>query len=128
MSIGEKSLEAWPRAYAKKDYSLIEPLLHPDYLCHDYRMGIELNFESEKVLIETLSDFFAMCHRKILYENENILVISWFSKHNEVPPRYVATMTTDTIKDKKLFYRHIIREFLDYDPSEGQDWNWEDYE
>jgi len=61
MSIGEKSLEAWPRASAKKDYSLIEPLLHPDYLCHDYRMGIELNFESEKVLIETLSDFF--CYR-----------------------------------------------------------------
>ena len=44
MSIGEKSLKAWPRAYAKKDYPLIEPLLHPEYLCHDYRMGIELNF------------------------------------------------------------------------------------
>ena len=128
MSIGEKSLKAWPRAYAKKDYSLIEPLLHPEYLCHDYRMGIELNFESEKVLIETLSDFFAIGHRKILYENENVLVISWFSKHKEVPPRFVATMTTDTIKEGKIFYRHIIREFLDYDPSEGQDWNWEYYE
>jgi len=29
-------------------------------------------------------------------------------------------MTTDTIKDKKLFYRHIIREFLDYDPPKGR--------
>ena len=33
-----------------------------------------------------------------------------------------------TYKDGKIITQESIGEELDYDPSEGQDWNWEDYE
>ena len=33
-----------------------------------------------------------------------------------------------TYKDGKIINQKYLIEELDYDPSEGQDWNWEDYE
>ena len=32
------------------------------------------------------------------------------------------------IKFGKVIGQQTMREQLDYDPSEGEDWNWEDYE
>ena len=37
-------------------------------------------------------------------------------------------MVTGVFRDGKIFRHEVVREILDYDPSEGQDWNWEDYE
>jgi hypothetical protein len=33
-----------------------------------------------------------------------------------------------TYKDGKIINQQYLVEELDYDPSEGHDWNWEDYE
>ena len=35
---------------------------------------------------------------------------------------------TNPITRKVKFFDETVSEPLDYDPSEGQDWNWEDYE
>jgi len=37
-------------------------------------------------------------------------------------------MTAVKYKDLKVLNQETIIEPLDDDPSEGQDWNWEDYE
>jgi hypothetical protein len=37
-------------------------------------------------------------------------------------------MATANLQDGKLIYAEIVREVLDFDPSEESDWNWEDYE
>ena len=39
-----------------------------------------------------------------------------------------ASITAVSYKDQKIITQESRREELDYDPSEGQDWNWEDYE
>jgi len=36
--------------------------------------------------------------------------------------------TTVQYKDGMIVSQESVIEELDYDPSEGQDWNWEDYE
>ena len=46
---------AWEKEYMRGDYSLIEQHFHPDYLCFDHRMGMEVDFEAEKSLVKTVS-------------------------------------------------------------------------
>jgi hypothetical protein len=41
---------------------------------------------------------------------------------------YWSTISAITYKDRKILKQETVSEPLDYDPSEGQDWNWEDYE
>ena len=41
---------------------------------------------------------------------------------------FLSGTTSITYKDGKIITQESIGEELDYDPSEGQDWNWEDYE
>ena len=41
---------------------------------------------------------------------------------------FEATLTAVTFKENQVYRQETIREEIDNDPSEGQDWNWEDYE
>jgi len=120
--------KAWRLAYTKTDYSLIESLLHLDYQMYDHRMGMKVDFETEKSLIETLSPFLTMGPWKILYENEEVYASRLFTKYKEKEPRYLAIMATANLQNGKLIYAEIVREVLDFDPSECQDWKWADYE
>ena len=124
---GEPIETAWRLGF-RGDYSLIEEMIRPEYLCLDHRMELEANFESEKVLMKTMSSMVASGPCKILYENEEIVVTRWFSKFNETDLRYIAVMSTFHVREGKILRQEVVRELLDYDPSEGQDWNWEDYE
>ena len=127
MTKGEQIDAAWRLGF-QGDYSLIEKIICPEYLCLDHRMGLEANFESEKVLVKTMSSIVTPGPCKILYENEEIVVTRWFSKYNETELRYIAVMSTFHFREGKIFRQEVVRELLDYDPSEGQNWNWEDYE
>ena len=91
-------------------------------------MGLEANFESEKVLMKTMSSVVTPRPCKVLYENEEIVVTRWFSKYNETELRYIAVMSAFHFREGKIFRQEVVRELLDYDPSEGQNWNWKDYE
>ena len=73
---------AWEKAYMRGDYSSIEELLHPDYLCSDHRMCMEVDFEAEKSLVKTVSQFLTLSPLKILYENDDVMVGLVFSKYN----------------------------------------------
>jgi uncharacterized protein (DUF2062 family) len=43
-------------------------------------------------------------------------------------PIYYAIVFMLKYKDGLILTQESVRELLDQDPSEGQDWNWEDYE
>ena len=40
----------------------------------------------------------------------------------------MSTISAITYRDGKILKQETVSEPLDYDPSEGQDWYWEDYE
>jgi hypothetical protein len=128
MTKAEEFARAWRLAYTKSGYSLIEPILHKDYRCFDHRMGMEVDYQTEKALMDTVAPLLSVGLWKILYENDDFHVDKVYSRHKDIPPRYNVTMGTVHLVDGKLFRHELIREALDYDPSEGQDWNWEDYE
>ncbi len=75
--------KAWRLAYTKTDYSLLESFLYPDYQMYDHRMGMIVDFETEKSLIGTLSPFLTMGPWKILYEKEDVYAARQFSKYKE---------------------------------------------
>ena len=41
---------------------------------------------------------------------------------------FASVIISITYKDGKIITQETAREEHDYDPSEGLDWNWEDYE
>ena len=91
-------------------------------------MGMEGNYQTEKSPTDTVSLFITMGPWKLLYENDDVYVFIVFSKHNDNPTRFITTMVTGHLEDERLTRHEIVREVLDYDPSEGQDWNWESFE
>jgi len=97
-------------------------MLHPDYRCFDYRMGIGIDFEAEKSLMETISPFLTLGPWKLLYENDEVYVITMFSKYHESQPRYIAFMARAKLIGSKIYRHEIVREVLDYDPAETNGW------
>ena len=62
-----------------------------------------------------------------IYENEEFACIHHYSRVAGAEI-FNSVMTAITYKNGKVINQQTVREELDYDPSEGQDWNWEDYE
>ena len=51
-----------------------------------------------------------------------------FRKYKGHSLRFQATIIHLKYELDKIVHSEVISQELDYDPSEGQDWNWEDYE
>ena len=62
-----------------------------------------------------------------IYENEEFVCIHRLSRIANKDIFY-EVLTTITYENGKVITQQMVRQELDYDPSEGQDWNWEDYE
>ena len=60
-------------------------------------------------------------------ENENFLRTHRHTKYREADIFSSAT-SSFTYKDGKVINQETVFEEIDDDPSEGQDWNWKDYE
>ena len=60
-------------------------------------------------------------------ENENFLRIHRHTKYREADIFSSATGFF-TYKDVRVINQETVFEEIDEDPSEGQDWNWEDYD
>ena len=65
---------------------------------------------------------------RIIFENEEFLCFEVFRKHLEVENDFIVTIAGVKYKKNKIIEMESLNENLDFDPSEGQDWNWEDYE
>ena len=78
-----------------------------------------------KNLIITDPDSFKKTQK--ICENAEFVCIHRFSRIANKDVFY-EVLTAITYKNGKVITQQMVRQELDYDPSEGQDWNWEDYE
>ena len=122
--------EAFDKAWKlgiKGDFSLVDEIYHPDYKALDAYSGVEVNLEADKEVASTLGDLLIGTHPVVLSEDKNFLRIHRYNRH--LGAEIFASVTTAiTYKDGLIITQQTEVEELDYDPSEGQDWNWEDYE
>ena len=126
MTKAEIFRKAWKLA-GKKDFSLVDEIYHPEYSAFDKIAGVEVNLEEDKTIAASLGDTWTVSDHTILDENENFLKIHRYTKYKEAEI-YTSMTTSINYKDGKIISQSTDVEELDHDPSEGQDWNWEDYE
>ena len=126
MTRAEAFDKAW-RLGIKGDFSLVDEIYHPDYKAVDAYSGVEVNLEADKEVASTLGDLLIGTHPVVLSEDKNFLRIHRYNRH--LGAEIFASVTTAiTYKDGLIITQQTEVEELGYDPSEGQDWNWEDYE
>ena len=116
MTKAETYEKAWRLAWKSGDFSLVDQIYHP-----------EVNLEADKEAYLAFIEHLMVAPAKTINESEDFLCIQRFSKYREADI-FISGTTSITCKDGKIITQESIGEELDYDPSEGEDWNWEDYE
>ena len=126
MTKGEAYLRAWKLGF-KGDFSEINEIYHPEYSAIDAATGVKVNLNMDKTIGSELGKSMIIGPQTILFEDENKVKIQTFDKYKDADIFQIITSEI-TYKDGKIITQKTVAEELDYDPSEGQDWNWEDYE
>ena len=125
MTKGEAYLRAWKLGF-KGDFSEINEIYHPEYSAIDDATGVKVNLNMDKTIGSELGKSMIIGPQTILFEDENKVKIQTFDKYKDADIFQIITSEI-TYKDGKIITQKTVAEELDYDPSEGQDWNWEDY-
>ena len=118
--------KAWRLGADKKDFSLVDEIYHPDYKAVDVMTGVEVNLEDDKAQIIALNEEVTVGPYKTLSETEDFLQVQACVRINKEV--FFKNTTSITYKDGKIITQKSETEDLNDDPSEGQDWSWEDYE
>ena len=126
MTKGEAYLRAWKLGF-KGDFSEINEIYHPEYSAIDDATGVKVNLNMDKTIGSELGKSIIIWPQTILFEDENKVKIQTFDKYKDADIFQITT-TEITYKDGKIVTQKTVAEELDYDPSEGEDWNWEEYE
>ena len=126
MTKGEAYLRAWKLGF-KGDFSEINEIYHPEYSAIDDATGVKVNLNMDKTIGSELGKSMIIGPQTILFEDENKVKIQTFDKYKDADIFQIITSEI-TYKDGKIITQKTVAEELDYDPSEGQDWNWENYE
>ena len=65
---------------------------------------------------------------RVIFENEEFLCLERNMRvMEEGEPSYNTVITAITYNDGKIITQESVGERVQTDPSEGQDWSWEDY-
>ena len=115
---------AW-RQLSKGDFTLLEEITDPSFQAKSQGMIVDL--EAYKGISKSLSESIIIGPFRVIYEADEFLCVHRYSKFRNAEI-FDASITAVSYKDQKIIFQESRREELDYDPSEGQDWNWEDYE
>ena len=126
MTKGEAYLRAWKLGF-KGDFSEINEIYHPEYSAIDDATGVKVNLNMDKTIGSELGKSMIIGPQTILFEDRNKVKIQTFDKYKDADIFQIITSEI-TYKDGKIITQKTDGRELDYDPSEGQDWNWEDYE
>ena len=127
MTKAETFIQAWRLAAREEDFSLVDKIYHPDYSAFDHSAGVEVNLESDKQVILTLRHEIKATTPTIVSESDNFLQLHRYNRYRDADI-FNSITTSIHYKDGKIINQESVIEELDYDPSEGQDWNWEDCE
>ena len=127
MTKAEQFDKAWRLAFKANDFSLVDEIYHPDYSAPDPNTGIVVNLEDDKVIVSTVREQYTIGYFRPIFESEAFVCLHRFfgSRKEDV---YTSTISAITYKDGKILKQETVSEQLDYELSEGQDWNWKDYE
>ena len=116
--------KAWRLGVESNDFSLVDEIYHPDFKAVDAVSGVEVNIDTFKEALHTLKDSIIVTPAEALIENEDLL-----KAHRYKEADIFNSVTVSLFyKDGKIINQETIFEELDYDPSQGRDWNWADYE
>ena len=114
--------------FINNDFSLFDEIYHPNYSAQDPTTSITVNLEDEKLVLSTYSEDYILGLFRIVYESDDFLCLHRYVKGNKSSdPIYYAIVFMIKYKDGLILTQESLREPLDRDPSEGQNWNWEDY-
>ena len=127
MTKAETFIQDWRLAAREEDFSLVDKIYHPDYSAFDHSAGVEVNLEADKQVILTLRHEVKANTPTIVSESDNFLQLHRYNRYRNADI-FNSITTSIHYKDGKIINQESVIEELDYDPSEGQDWNWEDYE
>ena len=112
----------------KGDFSMVDKLYHPDCKHFDHRVGLEVNLDMQSALMTAYENTTFGPYR-VIYENEDFLCIQRYGRNRLTREiLYMTLISGVNYRDEKIVRHETAIEYLDYDPSEGQDWKWEDYE
>ena len=125
------------RLATKGDFSFFDDLYHDDFRIE--RFEIAMNREDYKAVYARVSDLTVYGPVRVLFENNHFLCHTVLMRENlgndifdfseiMVASTFKNGMVASTFKNGQVIHQHSVFEKLDSDPSEGQDWNWEDYE
>ncbi len=112
----------------KGDFSLVHEIYDPDCKHFDHRFGMEVNLDMQSAVMSAYENSTFGPYR-VIYENEEFLCIHrYVRKQQQREPVYWTLISGVNYRNGKVIRHETAIEELDYDPSENQDWNWEDYE
>ena len=113
------------RLAMKGDLKLYDEIVHSDY--ESMNQQVPVNKEMSKSILSGIGDLIMVGPMQKIYESEEFVCIHRYSRVANADV-FNSVMTAIKYKNGKVVNQQTVREELDYDPSEGQDWNWEDYE
>ena len=126
MTRGEEFERLQFRAIRQKNDSLVESLFHPDSTYESNLVPTELKGRGEENIIwERLEEELDTGTQKIIYEDKDHVHVHKYHKLKNAEAFY-SVIQKVTYRDGKIVHTQEEYEDLDYDPSEGQSWTWED--
>ena len=120
--------KAW-KLGLKGDFSLVDEIYHPKYRAVQKNINVEVDLDSDKIVMSTLSEVMIFGPFRVIFANDDFSCLErHFRSMLAGEPSYNTVITAITYKDRKIITQESINERNQTDPSEGQNWNWEDYE
>ena len=100
MTKAEAYEKAWRIAFKNNDFSLVDEIYHPEYSAFDFRAGLEVNLDSDKVIVSTYGESFRSGPFKKIFENDEFLCVERYLKSAMTnPPTYYSSLSAVTYKD-----------------------------
>ena len=113
------------RLAMKGDLKLYDEIVHSDYESMNQRVPV--NKEMSKSILSGIGNLITVGPMLRIYENEEFVCIHRYSRvaNTEI---FNSVMTAITYKNGKVVNTQPVRKELHYIPSEGKEWNCENYE
>ena len=127
MTKAEAFIKAWELVITKEDSSLVDKIYHPDYCSFDPVAGVEVNLESDKQVMLTLRHDLILTRPISVSESNDLVRLQRYNRYRDIDI-FNSVTTSVHYKDGKIVSQESVIEELDKDPSEDQDWNWEDFD
>ena len=124
MTKSDAFVGAWKSAQ-KGGFFISNEIVRTDY--ESENQGVLFNKEESEAVISGIGDLIITGPHRTIYEDNNFLCFVRYSKVRE-DELFGELISAVHYKDGKIIKNETIREEIASDPSEGEDWNWEDYE